>query len=145
MTDPNNKIHISGSVQGKTVNIGGVQNNSGIQINASGNASVKTGDIRQTINNIPSNTQDQQLNLMLLQLKEALAQVPEEKKTDIEKVSKRTEQLLEQAKSDEQDPEALESKGELLKKAAENIKDVMPSVLAIATQIIGHVIRLGAG
>jgi hypothetical protein len=41
------------------------------------------------------------------------------------------------------EPEAADAKANLLKTAAENIKEAMLIVLTIATQIIVHVLRMG--
>lgn len=156
--DPNKNIHISGTVQGGNVNIGGVQknvqktvqhnnnsHNSGIQINADRGSTVTTGNISQIINGIPSNTKDQTLDTLLEQLKQALVEAPPGNEKKASKVADSIKEFLDESKKEEPDPDLLAAKGNALKKAAENIKEAIPAILTIATQIVAHVIRLGTG
>jgi hypothetical protein len=76
------------------------------------------------------------------QLKTALISESETPAKDRQKVVDRAQELVQEIGKEEIDPDGVEAKGTLLKKAAENIKEAMPTVLGIATQIIAHVYKM---
>jgi hypothetical protein len=79
-------------------------------------------------------------------LKAELAKVPPELESEAEAVAQTTEALVEVASAEKPNKTMIEITGEGLKKAAENIAAVMPTVLTIATQIVATVSRIvGAG
>lgn len=80
------------------------------------------------------------LDDLLSQLSEALGSVPEEQKEDVEAVSVLTEDLVESGKQEKPNKRLLEIKGESLKAAAQNLAEVTPTVLAIASQIVKYVL-----
>jgi hypothetical protein len=87
-----------------------------------------------------SEASQKQLDDLLVQLKEALAQVPPDRSDDAQAVTALTEELVQSGKQEKPNPKLLEIKGESLKAAAQNLAAVMPTVLAIATQIVGHIL-----
>ena len=54
-----------------------------------------------------------------------------------------TETMVEQATAEKPNKAVLQITGEGLKKAAKNIADVLPTVLGIATKIVGVILGLG--
>lgn len=101
------------------------------------------GDLSVTIGNLPNKTQEekQEINNLVEKLKGQLTSAKPENAKAAQKVADRTDEFLKEAAAEEPEAEAVEFKGNLLKKAAENIKDAMPTVLAIATQIVTHVLK----
>lgn len=108
------------------------------------NIASKLENVTQTINTMPhgDDRQRDELKQLVAQLQEALAQVPSETADDVAKVTKRVEALVEEADDDNPDTEMMEITGESLKRAAENVKDALPAVLPIATQIVAHVLSM---
>jgi hypothetical protein len=84
----------------------------------------------------------QQLEELLAQLKKALADVPAAQQADAEVVTELSEELVAKAQQENPSKKILEIKAENLKKAAEALAEVMPTVAAIATQIIGHILMM---
>ncbi|HEX2993565.1 MAG TPA: hypothetical protein VHP14_02005 [Anaerolineales bacterium] len=132
-------INISGSIQGGNVTIGGSQI-------FHGNANITTNDLKQTIRGNPNISPEdkEKLAKLVTQLDKLLENVPSELKAAAQKVADRTEELVSEVNEPEIEPEAVEMKANLLKKAAENIKEAMPAVLEITTQIVMHVLRIGS-
>ncbi len=83
------------------------------------------------------------LDELVKQLREALAQIPQEKADDVEVVGALTEELVQAGTQEKPNRKLLEIKGENLKAAAQNLADIAPTVLLIATQIIGQILTLG--
>jgi hypothetical protein len=125
-----NRINIGGNVQGGNVNIGGTQT-------FQGNVTITVGDMTQTIQKGSAAPSDkEQLQTLVNDLRAALASVPAEHKANVEKVVKRTDELVSEVSEATLDKEGVESKAELLQKAADNIRAVLPSVFAIAASIV---------
>lgn len=136
--------HVGDIVQGeKTV---------GDEINISGgdfrganvNIKSKLENVTQTITTMPhgSDQERDELKELVGQLQEALAQAPPETTDEVEKVTKRVETLVEEAGDDNPDEEMMEITGASLKRAAENVREALPTVLPIATQIVAHVLSM---
>jgi len=129
--------------------------NSGISItgiNASGNAKISAGgdikitiDVAQSIAAMPNTSEDEkeQLKQLFAKLEETLKSVPEQRATDAALVATRSQQLAQEAAQPEVDQEEVEHKANKLRQAAEKLKDAMPVVLAIATQIVAHLVKSG--
>ena len=75
-------------------------------------------------------------------LEQRLAELPAARAEDAETIARRVKDLLEEAASSRPDPDELASRGDSLKRAAENVKEVLPTVLTIATAIVKQVIAL---
>ncbi len=127
------KIDLSGStITGSNLNV---------------NIDSKMGKIVQTIRAAPKSddTNRQQLESLIQQLTDALKQVPQVQTEDAEVVTELTQELVDAANKPQPNQKMLEIKGENLKQAAENLKAVAPIILSIATQIVGHILKLGIG
>jgi hypothetical protein len=117
--------------------------NKGIQANTVKADVIAIGDnARAEQHNYASPSSDFQTSLdeMLARLKEALAQVPEDKRNEAQAIEALTGELVQTGNQEKPNPTLLEIKGESLKKAAENLASVAPIVLQIASQIIAHIL-----
>lgn len=103
----------------------------------------KLENVTQTINNFPKATDadKQELEKLVNELKKELATKPE-RAEDAEVVADQLETLLDKANKENTSKKSLEITGEGLKKAAENIYDVLPNVVNIATRVITLVLGL---
>ena len=106
-----------------------------------------TGNI--TINNkavIPNATDDdqQKLERLLAELQQALKTVEAEHPDEAEVVATTTDELIKAAQAEKPNPAMLQIRADGLKTAAQTLKDVAPTVLAIATQVVAHIMRLGS-
>jgi hypothetical protein len=70
--------------------------------------------------------------------------VPENHKEDAQAVADLTQTLVESAKAEKPNKTTLQITGEGLKKAAQNLAEVMPTVITIAAQIVAAVIKIVA-
>jgi hypothetical protein len=104
-------------------------------------------NVQQSVGDIPGEDVQakEELKLLIGQLNETLQKAPAEKEEDAIAVAKTAEALVEQAKSDKPNKTLLNISGEGLKAAAQNLAEVMPTVVSIATQIVLAVGRLTAG
>lgn len=136
-------FNISGDIKAGQVNVGGVQAFTG-PIDVDMRETTILGNVTQTINALPHGDDAQKAELVQLvnELQEQLARVPEERVKDAAKVSKRVEALAREI--DSKDKEMIEIAGESLKRAAQDLKDVLPTVLTIATQIVANATRFVA-
>ncbi len=135
--------HVGDIVQGEK-RMGDTFDMSGDFRGAIVNIKSQLDNVTQTVNTMPhgNDEEKEELKQMVAQLQEALAEVPPEQAGDAEKVAKRVEALVEEADDDNPDTEMMEITGESLKRAAENVRDALPTVLPIATQIVGHVLSM---
>jgi hypothetical protein len=169
-TPPGPTFNISGDIHAGQVNIGGAQAFTGpVEVDMrettiSQLGEVVTGDriempgdfwealvnvksrldsVSQTIRTLPhvDNFYKQELVRLIDDLTKQLEQAPEDRIEDAEKVSKRMEALAGEIDSEKPDKEMVEITGESLKRAAQNLADVLPTVLTIATRIVSHVMR----
>jgi type VI protein secretion system component VasK len=106
-----------------------------------------TGNI--TINNkatIPSATDDdqQKLERLLTELQQALKTVEADHPDDAKDVADMANELVKTAQAEKPNPAMLQIRAEGLKQAAQTLKDVAPTVLAIATQVVAHILKLGS-
>lgn len=102
-------------------------------------------DVTQSIENVTGADESsrKELEELVAQLAAALEQVPPERAHDAEGVAKLTKSVMEEASAEKPNKPFLRITGEGLKKAAENIADVMPTVLDIATKIVAVIGGLG--
>jgi hypothetical protein len=145
---PGNITHI-----GKQIIIQGDAQMSGDTFDMSGNFSgaivnikSKLENVTQTVNNMPNadSSEKQELQALIEQLQAELEKAPPELASEAEAVAQTTEVLVEAASAEKPNKTMIEITGEGLKKAAENIAAVMPTVLPIAMKIvatIGQIVR----
>ena len=62
-----------------------------------------------------------------------------DKEEDAKTVARRTEELVSEASQEGPDTESVEFKGNKLKQATENIRDALPIVMPISTEIVRNV------
>jgi hypothetical protein len=94
-------------------------------------------NVTNTINTAPNIDQSAKVELAKLMedLKAELAKVPQERAADAANVAKRAQQAIEAATDSDPDSTIIEQSGKRLQQAAENIKNVAPTVISIATLI----------
>jgi hypothetical protein len=135
----------------KQIIIQGDAQMSGDTFNMSGNFSgailnIKStlGNVIQTTNNLPnaSDEERQELQKLILDLQAELSQAPPEMAKEAEAVAQTAKALVDTANAEQPNSTLIQISGEGLKKAAENLAAVMPTVLTIATQIVTAVSRL---
>ena len=122
-------FHMSGDFRGANLNIKSTLTN-----------------VTQTIGALPGAdpAAKAELESLVQQLNDALQQVPQHKAEDAEAVAKSAELLVETASAEKPNKTMIQISGEGLKQAAQNIADVMPTVLTIATQIVTVIARFVA-
>jgi len=110
-----------GDVSGSNINIDSILENVTQNIGA--------------VNSIDNEAKKQLLEL-IEQLKTELQKLPQENKEDAETIADYTKSLVEASTKAQPNKKTIQITADGLKKAAENIAGVMPTVLAIATGII---------
>ena len=125
---------------GDRITISGDVNNSILNIKST------LTNVQQSVGAMPASDEAarEQLQKLVEQLSQALAspKVQETKKEEAEAVAASAQILVETAKAEKPNKTLLQSSGEVLKKAAENLAEVAPTVIGIATQIVTAVLRL---
>lgn len=101
-------------------------------------------NVQQSIGDIRSQdaTTKAELENLINQLSESLQKVPAEKGEQAEAVAASAQALVEQAKSEKPNKTMLQITGEGLKQAAQNLAEVMPAVVTIASQIVMNIAKL---
>lgn len=118
-------IRIGGNVNGANVNIGGIQTFHGnVNINYS------------ALSTAPSGSPQNELKILLQELETALKQAPADKAEDIELVQEYSNEIAAEAAKDTPRKKKLEISGENLKKAAENLANVVPIAVKIAKTLL---------
>ncbi|MBN1815589.1 MAG: caspase family protein [Anaerolineae bacterium] len=132
----------------------------GIHFGSSGDTFNMSGDFRGAMLNIKSTLRNvtqtigalpladastkAELEKLVKDLNDALQQAPPDKAEDAEAVAQSAEALIEQASKEKPNRKMIEISGEGLKKAAQNLAGVIPTVLTIATQIVAAIARFVA-
>lgn len=127
---------VGGDVQGGVVNIGGQQT-------VQGNITITMRDMGQQIQESArgDDSARAELQQQMQQLAQALQKVPPAHEKAAQQVAKRTETLVEEVTSEEPDEEVVGANKNALQKAAENIRDAMPAVVAIVENILKTVAK----
>ena len=101
-------------------------------------------NVQQSIGDISTDDLDtrKELEKLIEQLNDALQKLPVEKQEDAQAVAETAKALVDVAKSEKPNKTMLEITGDGLKKAAQNLADVMPAVLPLASQIVMTVTKL---
>jgi len=128
---------------GEVYNIG---NLSGDFSGANVNFSIKSTltNVKQSVAGIQTDDQDarKELEKLIAQLSEALQKVPEKSREHAEAVAETAKALVDTTKAEKPNKTMLQITGEGLKQAAQNLADVMPTVVTIASQIVVAVAKL---
>ena len=121
------KITISGNIQNSILNIKSTLTN-----------------VQQSVGSISTDdeTARQELQGLIEQLSQALQNVPDNQKEQAEAVAASAEALVETAKADKPNKTLLQITGEGLKKAAENLSEVAPAIVSIASQVVVAIMRM---
>jgi len=101
-------------------------------------------NVQQSIGDIPSGDDASKEDLIKLieNLEVILEKAPQEKTEQAQAVAQTAQALVEQAKTDKPNKTMLQITGEGLKRAAQNLAEVMPAVVTIASQIVMAIGRL---
>jgi predicted AlkP superfamily phosphohydrolase/phosphomutase len=101
-------------------------------------------NVQQSVGDIRTNDENTRKDLEKLigQLSEALQKIPAEKQEEAQAVAETAKALVDTAKAEKPNKTMVQITGEGLKKAAQNLADVMPTVVTIAGQIALTVIKL---
>lgn len=108
------------------------------------NIKSRLDNVSQQIDTIPragEETKDE-LRELINKLEAVLKETPRERAEDAEVVSKRLQDLVDEAQEEEPESAILQVSSERLRKAAHNISDILPDVFPIATQIVSLVVAL---
>lgn len=128
------------TVQGDQISVSGV---------SGGVVAIKStmGDVIQNVGNIPGADQatKDELKKLIEQLTDLLQKAPAASASDAEAVAETARQLVDSVAKEKPNKTIVQITAEGLKKAAENIKAVLPDVIPIATQIVFSVLKLAGG
>ena len=121
------RINLSGDFRGSIINIKSTLTN-----------------VQQSVGQIRTDDQSarKELEKLIGELSEALQKVPEKNQEQAEAVAETAKALVDTAKAEKPNKVMLQISGEGLKQAAKNLADVMPFVVAIASQIVLTVAKL---
>ncbi|MCA9995126.1 MAG: hypothetical protein KDE56_05230 [Anaerolineales bacterium] len=101
-------------------------------------------NVSQTVGAMPNGTQSDKetLKSLIEQLSQELEKAPADKKEDAEAVADAAEAVVDAANKETPNQKSVTRFGDNLKQAAEDIKDVMPTVLQIALQVVATIGRI---
>jgi methyl-accepting chemotaxis protein len=101
-------------------------------------------NVQQSVGEIHTDDENarQELEKLIGQLSEALEKTPEESQEHAQAVAETAKALVDTAKAEKPNKTMLQITGEGLKKAAQNLAEVMPTVVTIASQIVMTVAKL---
>lgn len=109
-------------------------------------------NIKSTLTNVQQSVREiqtddpnarKELEQFIEQLSEALQKIPEEKQEQAQAVAETAKALVDTAKAEKPNQTMLQITGEGLKQAAQDLAEVMPTVVTIAGQIVMAVSKLG--
>ena len=124
------------------------------QFNMSGDFRGSIINIKSTLTNVQQSIGDirtddenarKDLEKLVQQLSEALQKIPVEKQEQAQAVAETAKALVDTAKAEKPNQTMLQITGEGLKQAAQNLAEVMPTVVTIAGQIVMAVSKLAVG
>jgi hypothetical protein len=104
-------------------------------------------DVQQSVDHIPTSdeTTRQELQQLIESLNQALESTPPEKHEDAQAVAETAKVLVETATAEKPNKTMIQITGEGLKRAAQNIAEVAPTIIGIASQIVMAVMKLTGG
>lgn len=129
---------MTGNISGDTFNLSGDFRGANVNVKS------RLEKVQQTIGALPhaDEAAKAELQQLISQLNDALQEAPEDKAEEVEAVAQMAETLVDAASGEKPNKMMVQITGEGLKKAAENVAAVMPTVLVIATQIVTAVANL---
>lgn len=154
--DPKNDVIVVGSTSTSS-NVGGTMNNEQQKASVSIGGGVKGqnvviggtqtvhGDLSINVGSIPAASEDVReiLEKQIEQLIEALKTVPADQTNKVQEVKMAAEDAVNEAAKAQPDKKRLEIRGESLKKAAETLASIAPTVLNIASQVATTLMKIG--
>jgi len=104
-------------------------------------------NVEHNVGNIITSDQDarRELEKLIKQLSEALQKIPADKQEEVQAVAETAKALVDSAKAEKPNKTMLKITAEGLKQAAQNLADVMPTIVPIAGQIALTVMKLVGG
>ena len=101
-------------------------------------------NVQQSVGDIRTSDEStrKELESLIGQLSEALQKVPAEHQEEAQAVAETAKVLVDTAKAEKPNKTMLQISGEGLKQAAQNLAEVMPTVLTIAGQIVMTITKL---
>lgn len=101
-------------------------------------------NVQQSVGEIHSNDESarKELESLIAQLSEALEKVPAGQEEQAQAVAETAKVLVDTAKAEKPNKTMLQISGEGLKQAAQNLAEVMPTVVTIASQIVMTIAKL---
>lgn len=101
-------------------------------------------NVQQSVGEIHSNDESarKELESLIAQLSEALEKVPAGQEEQAQAVAETAKVLVDTAKAEKPNKTMLQISGEGLKQAAQNLAEVMPTVVTIASQIVMTITKL---
>lgn len=101
-------------------------------------------NVQQSVGEIRTDDQNarQELEKLIGQLSEALEKTPDGNQEQAQAVAETAKALVDTAKAEKPNKTMLQITGEGLKQAAQNLAEVMPVVVTIASQIVMTVAKL---
>jgi hypothetical protein len=138
------QLHVGRVERMEEVRMGDTYNLSGDFRGAILNIKSTLTGVTQTIGEMTSADEETKAALTALvdRLNEALQQAPPEVEEEAEAVAETAKALVEQAAADKPNKTMIRITGEGLKQAAQQVAAVMPTVVAIAAQIVGKVLAI---
>ncbi len=121
------RITISGTIQNSNLNIKSTLTNVQQSVGA-----ISGGD----------DASRAELQNLIVQLNQALENVPKNLKEEAEAVAASAQALVENAKAEKPNKTLLQISGEGLKKAAENLSEIAPTLVGIASQVVTAIMRM---
>ena len=104
-------------------------------------------DVRQTVKAVPmaDDAEKEKLERLVAELSAALEGLPDGNAEAAEAIAQQTKSLVEEAKKDQPNKTILGISANGLKQMAQNVVDVAPNVLKVATQIADFFVKFGGG
>ena len=104
-------------------------------------------NVQQSVREIPTDDQNthKELEQLIEQLSEALQKIPDGRQEQAQAVAETAKALVETSKAEKPNKTIMQITGDGLKQAAQNLADIMPTVVTIAGQIVMAVSKMSVG
>lgn len=124
-------ISVGGNVEGQNVVVGGTQS--------------VHGDLRIIVGALEAASDDVRVSLreQIDKLVELLEAVPAEQTDQVQRIKVAAEDVVDEAAKERPDKKRLKFRGDMLKKTAEGLAAIAPTVLTIASQIVTIIAKIG--
>jgi hypothetical protein len=116
---------------GDNISVGNITNSNGVAIGRNIEVTVRVEAIKSGDESAKA-----ELGSLIQELNDALQQVPKAKSDEAQAVAETAQTLMNKAADEKPNKSMIQISGDALKQAAQNIADVAPTVLQIASQIV---------